>query len=58
MLLAIAILLAIGWIFGFVVFHVASAGIHVLLILGVIALIAHFLRGTTSTHGGGAPLVR
>lgn len=38
------ILLLLAWIFGFAVFHVASAAIHVLLIVAVIALIWHFVR--------------
>ena len=38
------IILLIGWIFGFVVFHVAGGLIHLLLILAVIALIVHFVR--------------
>jgi hypothetical protein len=45
MLLIIAILLALGWVFGFTVFHVASAAIHILLIVAVVALVAHFVRG-------------
>lgn len=51
MLLALAILFAIAWVFGFVVFHVASFGIHVLLLLAVFALISHFVGG--SRLGGG-----
>ena len=38
-------LLLIAWIFGFVVFHVAGALIHLLLIIAVISLILHFVRG-------------
>lgn len=38
------ILLLVAWIFGFAVFHVASAAIHILLIVAVIALIVHFVR--------------
>jgi hypothetical protein len=45
MLMIIAVLLALAWVFGFTVFHVASAGIHVLIILAVIAAIAHFFAG-------------
>jgi hypothetical protein len=45
MLLLLAIVLAIAWVFGFTVFHVASAGIHVLIVLAVIAAIAHVVRG-------------
>ena len=37
MLLAIAIILAIAWILGFGIFHVASAAIHVLIALAVAA---------------------
>jgi hypothetical protein len=33
---------------GFGVFHVAGALIHLLLILAVISLILHFVRGTSS----------
>lgn len=40
------ILLLIAWIFGFSVFHVAGALIHLLLLFAVIALILHFVMGT------------
>lgn len=43
------IILLIGWIFGFVVFHVTNALIHILLIVAVIALILHFVRGPRAT---------
>ncbi len=43
------ILLLLAWIFGFVVFHAASGLIHILLIVAVIALILHFVRGTSRT---------
>ncbi len=43
------ILLLIAWILGWGVFHVASAAIHILLIVAVIALILHFVRGTRTT---------
>lgn len=45
MLLALAIILALAWITGFGIFHVASVAIHVLIILAVISLIAHLFRG-------------
>jgi hypothetical protein len=45
MLLILAIVLGIAWLLGFTVFHVASAGIHILLILAIVGLIAHFVRG-------------
>jgi Family of unknown function (DUF5670) len=43
------LVLLIGWVLGFIVFHVSSALIHLLLIVAVIALILHFVRGTTRT---------
>ena len=45
MLLIIAAIFALAWIFGFTVFHVASAAIHVLIIVAIISLIAHFVTG-------------
>lgn len=49
MLLAIAIVLFVLWLLGFVAFHVASGLIHLALIVAVIALIAHFVTGRTTT---------
>ncbi len=43
------IILLIAWILGWGVFHVASALIHILLIVAIIALILHFIRGTAKT---------
>ncbi len=43
------IILLIGWILGWGVFHVASALIHILLIVAIIALILHFVRGASRT---------
>jgi Family of unknown function (DUF5670) len=45
MLLILAVILAVAWVFGFTVFHVASAAIHILIILAVVSLIAHLVRG-------------
>jgi hypothetical protein len=36
----------LAWIGGFLVFHVASFLIHLLLIFAVISLILHFVRGS------------
>lgn len=47
MILFIVLLLA--WIFGWGVFHIAGGLIHILLIVALIALILHFVRGTAST---------
>ncbi len=45
MLLILGIVLVLAWILGFTVFHVAALGIHVLLVLAVISIIFHFIRG-------------
>ena len=45
MLLILAILLAVMWIGGFGVFHVASSAIHILIVLAIISLVLHFVRG-------------
>lgn len=48
MLLFVAIALFVLWALGFFAFHVTVAAIHLVLFLGVIALIAHFVRGRAS----------
>ncbi len=45
MFLVLAGVLILAWVAGFILFHVASFGIHILLILAVIAVILHFVRG-------------
>ena len=45
MLLILAVVLLLLWAGGFFVFHVAGFFIHILIILAVISLIVHFLRG-------------
>ena len=45
MLMALAVILAIAWLLGFSVFNVASAAIHVLIVLAVVALIVHLVQG-------------
>ncbi len=49
MLLALAILLGLAWILGFGVFHVAGAAIHVLVVLAVISVVIHLIRGRRVT---------
>jgi hypothetical protein len=46
MFLAICAVLFVMWLLGFAVFPVAGGLIHLLLILAVISLILHFVRGT------------
>lgn len=48
MWIAIAIVLFLLWIGGFVMFHVAGFLIHILLILAVISFILHFVFGRRS----------
>jgi uncharacterized protein DUF5670 len=48
MLLIIALVLFLAWVCGFVVFHVAGFFIHLLLIVAVISLIMHFVRGMSA----------
>ncbi|MGA2736063.1 MAG: lmo0937 family membrane protein [Bryobacteraceae bacterium] len=45
MFLTLFIILVVLWVLGFVAFHVAGALIHLLLILAVISLVLHFVRG-------------
>jgi len=40
-----AIVLFVAWVLGWFVFHVAGGLIHVLLVIGIITLIVHFVRG-------------
>jgi hypothetical protein len=51
MLLTVAIVLAVLWALGFLVFHVAVGAIHLVLALAVIAIIAHFVRGRAPRAG-------
>jgi len=45
MLLGLFVLFCLLWVVGFVLFHIAAAFIHILLIIAVVALVAHFLKG-------------
>jgi Family of unknown function (DUF5670) len=45
MLIALAIILLVAWIFGFVVYHAASLAIHLLLLAAIISFIIHLVRG-------------
>jgi hypothetical protein len=40
-----AIVLFVVWLLGWFVFHVAGGLIHVLLVVAIITLIVHFVRG-------------
>ena len=45
MLATIAVVLIVLWLLGFFAFHVSSGLIHVLLVVGLIVFVLHFLRG-------------
>jgi Family of unknown function (DUF5670) len=45
MLLALAIIIAVAWLLGFTVFHVASGAIHILIVVAIVAAIVHFVQG-------------
>jgi hypothetical protein len=43
--LILFLLLGVGWLVAWAAFHVAGGAIHLLLIIAVISLIVHFVRG-------------
>ena len=45
MFLVLFIVLLVAWLFGWVAFHVAGGLIHLLLLVAVVSLILHFVRG-------------
>lgn len=49
MLGLIALVLIVLWLFGFLAFHVSTGLIHILLVIGLIMLVFHFLRGSETT---------
>jgi hypothetical protein len=48
MFIVLFIILLMAWLGGFLVFHVSSAMIHLLLLFAVISLIAHLFRRSTA----------
>jgi hypothetical protein len=48
MFLALFAILLLLWLLGFFAFHVGSGLIHLLLIIAVIALVVHFVRGRSA----------
>lgn len=47
--LGLALLLMVLWVGGFLMFHVASALIHLLLLFAVISLVVHLFTGSKAT---------
>jgi len=50
MLGIIAAVLIVLWLLGFFAFHVSSGLVHVLLLIGIVMLFVHFLRGRSVTN--------
>jgi hypothetical protein len=49
MLGLIAVVLIVLWLLGFLAFHVSAGLIHLMLIVGIVLLVLHFVRGGTRT---------
>jgi hypothetical protein len=45
MFMILAAVLIVMWVLGFLAFHVAGGLIHLLLIIALISLVMHFVRG-------------
>ena len=45
MFLILFIVLLVAWVLGFLAFHIAGGLIHLLIILALISLIVHLVRG-------------
>jgi hypothetical protein len=45
MLGIIALVLIVLWLLGFFAFHVTAGAIHIALVVGLILLVLHFVRG-------------
>jgi hypothetical protein len=48
MFLTLFVILLVMWLLGLFAFHVAGGLIHLLLIVAVISLVAHFFRGRSA----------
>jgi hypothetical protein len=45
----IALVLIVLWLLGFLAFHVSASMVHILLVVGLVLLVLHFVRGSTRT---------
>ena len=50
MFLTIAIVLLVLWALGFFIFPVVGGLVHLLLVIAVIAIVWHFLKGRSTTR--------
>ena len=51
MLIGLAVFLAVLWLLGFVVFHISSFAIHILIAAAVVALVVHLVRRAGGSRG-------
>ncbi len=49
MLMTVAIVLLVLWALGFFAFHVSTSLVHVLIVLAVVAIVMHLVRGDRLT---------
>jgi uncharacterized protein DUF5670 len=49
MLGIIAAVLIVLWLFGFFAFHVTTSLIHIALVVGLVLLVLHFMRGSAAS---------
>jgi hypothetical protein len=49
MFIGLFVVLLVAWVLGWTVFHVAGGLIHLLLVIAVISLVLHFVRGGRAT---------
>jgi hypothetical protein len=49
MLGMLAAILIVLWLLGFFAFHVTTGLIHIVLVVGLILLVLHFLRGSAAS---------
>jgi hypothetical protein len=45
MLAMLAAILIVLWLLGFMAFHITTGFIHIVLVIGLVLLVLHFLRG-------------
>lgn len=50
MFAALAVILLVAWLLGFIIFHVAGGLIHLLLVVALVAFIWHFVAGRRTTR--------
>lgn len=48
MLAILAVIFLVLWLGGFLAFHITTAAIHLLLIIALVLVVLHFLRGRRS----------